>query len=95
MIIIPAELRHLDPANVREFLPRVEYYKRRHYTAAACANAIVGPWSKQASADAAMRLRPAALIWQDLTKACAMLGDVIHFVYGTRVLFTNHGEVMT
>ncbi len=94
-MLIPAELRHLDPANVREFLPLVESYKRRLYTAAACANAIVRPWSEQASAHAVKGTRPAILIEQDLANACAMLGDVIHYVYGVRVLFTNHGTVLS
>ncbi len=94
-MIIPPELSHLNAANVREFLPLVEGYKRRGYTAAACANAIVGPWSKSASAHADKGLRPAFLIQQDLAKACAMLGEIVHYVYGTRVLFTNHGAVLS
>jgi len=93
--MIPPELAHLNPANVREFLPLVEQYKRRGYTAAACANAIVRPWSQQATRDAKAGLRPAILIEQDLAKACAMLGDIIHTVYRTRVLFTNHGSVLS
>jgi hypothetical protein len=86
-------LEHLDPRTVDEFLPLVERYKRRGYTAAACANAIARPWGRQAAGHMLDGLRPTVLIEQDLRAALNALSDIIHVVYGTRIAFLVNGEV--
>jgi len=88
-------LGHLDPRNVDALVPLVERYKRRGYTAAACGSAIGREWGRQASTDVTRHGMPEPIARQNLTAALNALADVIHAVYGTRILFQLNGEVQS
>ena len=89
-----SELAHLDPRNVDALVPLVERYKRRGFTAAACGSAISRDWGRQAKSDLAHGML-GPIVGQNLKAALAALADIIHAVYGTRILFQLNGEVQS